>query len=112
MIDESYFGSVIEEIYLPKINSEFKKYDSKEWHEANEAVEFSKGNRDYISGYIPDSDGERPIILSLKYKIKHKKGSLIITDWDYHMTYDEKWKKFTWICNKETGLTFHRGSNK
>jgi hypothetical protein len=115
MIDEHYFGGVIAFHYLPRVNDpEFKKYNPHFWHEANEAVEFSKGNRDYLAGFKPDwaDYGEVPVILSLKYNIKHKNGSLIITDWDYDLTGDEKWKKFTWICNKETGLTFHRGSNK
>jgi len=113
MINENYWPKGLIDKETKKVNDqEYKKYNPQFWHESNEMVEFSKGNRDYLSGYAPDSDGERPIILSLKYKIKHKNGSLIITDWDYDLTGDEKWKKFEWICNKETGLTFHRGSNK
>ena len=116
MINERYWKKgLIIEYFLPKVNDpNFKKYHFKSWRELNETVEFSKGNRDYIAGFKPDwaGYGEVPVILSPKYKIAHKDGSLIITDWDYDTINDYRWKKFTYVCNKETGLTFHRGSNK
>jgi len=113
MIDEAYYKSILYKELERANDLEFKKYNPQFWHESNEIVEFSKGNRDYIAGYFTDSDdGEVPIILSLNYKITHKNGTLIIIDYDYDLLGDEKWKKLKYICNKETGLTFHRGSNK
>ena len=114
MIDEKYYGEGLIKDTIEKLkDNKWKKYYPEEWHEDNEMVEFSKGNRDYLSGFKPEYSGyeEVPIILSLNYKIKHKKGSLIITDYSYDLPHDEKWKKFRYVCNKETGLVFHRGSH-
>jgi hypothetical protein len=78
------------------------------WYTDNEIFEFSKGNRDYIAGFIPEKEmggcAERPIILNPNYKKKVlKDGTIIVTHYDFDC--DNNWKKETYICNAETGLT-------
>jgi hypothetical protein len=91
-VDINYFGSLETETEM-YLTPEGKKYNDPWRYSIKEIDEFSKGNRDYITGYTSGNDGEIPIILSPKYKKNVKKdGTIIITDHSFDMRGNEKWK--------------------
>ncbi len=99
--------SIIEKTIQENKDDWHKIYSHDIWYGNNEVIEFSKGNRDYISGYKPENTGyvETPIILPKYYSKKIIGDDIIVTCYDFGYN-SNKWEKFVWVCNDTTELQF------
>jgi len=77
-----------------------------QWYSGRQIIEFSRGKRDFITGYIEPSGLEIPIILNKNYhKEIQEDGTIIVWYYDFnHKVEPPKWEKETYICNEQTGL--------
>ena len=89
--------------------SKLKRLEYDLWYNDGEIIEFSKGNRDFIAGYIPEGREDSkimPKILNPRYKKKIlRDGTLMVTHYDFTNDDPGKWVKQTFMCNEKTGLT-------
>ncbi len=106
-LDINYFGTLIDTLKEENGTKNFKFFNYKFWYCNNEAIEFSKGNRDYIIDYNAAKNYKNAITVLSKYYTKEmiNDKTSIITDYDFDLSYDEQWKKYIWICIKDVTST-------